>query len=144
MIHDPVDPRSVVSRARDDMRAAGVEAFVVTHLPNLRYLTGFSGTAGAAILTPERCVLVVDSRYVTVARELLASRPDDGVALEVVDRGYDEAIAAVLERTGASRIGIEAASMPVSRFNWLSAQLAVHPVRFRGRQPGARADRAPD
>ena len=46
------------------MRAAGVEAFVVTHLPNLRYLTGFSGTAGAAILTPERCVLVVDFRYV--------------------------------------------------------------------------------
>ena len=122
MIHDLTPVRR--SRARDDMRAAGVEAFVVTHLPNLRYLTGFSGTAGAAILTPERCVLVVDSRYVTVARELLASRPDDGVALEVVDRGYDEAIAAVLERSRAARIGIEAASMPVSRFNWLSAQLA--------------------
>ena len=133
MIHDLTPVRR--SRARDDMRAAGVEAFVVTHLPNLRYLTGFSGTAGAAILTPERCVLVVDSRYVTVARELLASRPDDGVALEVVDRGYDEAIAAVLERTRAARIGIEAASMPVSRFNWLSAQLASTRSASEGGSP---------
>jgi Xaa-Pro aminopeptidase len=117
------------------MRTAGVDAFVVTHLPNLRYLTGFSATAGAAILTPERCVLVVDARYVTVARELLSSRPDDGVDLKVVDQGYDEAIAAVLEGTGAARIGIEAASLSVSRFNWLSAQLASTPSASEGGSP---------
>ncbi len=107
------------------MRAAGVEAFVVTHLPNLRYLTGFSGSAGAAILSGERCVLVVDFRYAAAARELLASRPADGVDLEIVDRGYDEAIVEVLQRTQAPRIGIEAASMSVSRFNGLSAALAA-------------------
>ena len=90
------------SRARDDMRAAGVEALVVTHLPNLRYLTGFSGTAGAAILGAERCVLVVDFRYAAAARELLASRPADGVDLEIVDRGYDEAIVEVLQRRPAA------------------------------------------
>jgi Xaa-Pro aminopeptidase len=113
-----------LSRARDDMRAAGVEALVVTHLPNLRYLTGFSGTAGAAILSADRCVLVVDFRYAAAGRELLASRPADGMDLEIVDRGYDEAIVEVLRRTPASRIGIEAASMSVSRFNGLSATLA--------------------
>jgi len=112
------------SRVRDDMRAAGVEALVVTHLPNLRYLTGFSGTAGAAILGAERCVLIVDFRYAAAARELLALPPADGVDLEIVDRGFDEAIVEVLQRTQPPRIGIEAASMPVSRFNRLSAALA--------------------
>jgi Xaa-Pro aminopeptidase len=116
-----------VSRAREDMRAAGVEALLVTHLPNLRYLTGYSGTAGAAILSADRCVLIVDFRYATAARELLASRPAGDVELEIVDRGYDEAIADVLRRTYVERIGIEAASMPVKRFNWLSATLAATP-----------------
>jgi Xaa-Pro aminopeptidase len=116
-----------LSRARDDMRAAGVEVLVVTHLPNLRYLTGFSGTAGAAILSAERCVLVVDFRYATAARELLASRPAGGVDLEIVDRGYDEAIVEVLQRTQALRIGVEGGSMSVSRFNRLSAALASTP-----------------
>jgi Xaa-Pro aminopeptidase len=107
------------------MRAGGVEALVVTHLPNVRYLTGFSGSAGAAILDAGRCVLIVDSRYVTAARELLASRAADGIALEIVERGYDEAIVEVLQRTAVTLIGIEAASMTVSRFNWLSAALAT-------------------
>ena len=110
------------------MRAAGVEALLVTHLPNLRYLTGYSGTAGAAILSADRCVLIVDFRYATAARELLASRPAGDVDLEIVDRGYDEAIVDVLRRTKVQRIGIEAASMTVKRFNWLSATLAATPA----------------
>jgi Xaa-Pro aminopeptidase len=106
------------------MRAAGIDAFLVTHLPNLRYLTGFGGSAGAAIVTSSRCVLVVDFRYAMTARELLASRGDDAVDLEVAVRGYDEAIVEVLQTTRAARIGIEAASMPVSRFNRLAAALS--------------------
>ena len=113
---------------------------MVTHLPNLRYLTGFSGSAGAAILAAERCVLVVDFRYATAARELLASRPADGVDLEIVDRGYDEAIVEVLQRTEAPRIGIEAASMSVSRFNGCPPRWR-RPRSVNG-APGAGADRA--
>ena len=140
MIHDLTPVRR--SRAREDMRAAGVEALLVTHLPNLRYLTGYSGTAGAAILDADRCVLIVDFRYATAARELLASRTAGDVDLEIVDRGYDEAIVDVLRRTKVQRIGIEAASMTVKRFNWLSATLAATPA-VNG-TPGARADRARD
>ena len=59
------------------MRAAAVDALVVSHLPNIRYLTGFVGTAGLVVLTPETCLLIVDFRYQTVARSLVAieSRP---------------------------------------------------------------------
>jgi Xaa-Pro aminopeptidase len=124
MSSPPVRPFAVrLSRTRADIRAAGLDAFVVTHLPNVRYLTGFSGSAGVVILTAERCTLVVDFRYATTARELVASRPADGVELEIVDRGYDEAIVEVLQRAGAVRAGIEASSMTVSRFNHLSAAL---------------------
>ena len=93
-----------VSRARDDMRAAGVDALVVTHLPNVRYLTGLGGSAGVAILDAERCVLIVDFRYAAAARELLAARPADGIDLEIVERGHDEAVARS-RMSGAPRSG---------------------------------------
>ena len=41
----------------------GVDALLVTHLPNIQYLTGFRGSAGMLLVDPERSVLVTDSRY---------------------------------------------------------------------------------
>ena len=108
------------------MQASAVDALVVSHLPNIRYLTGFTGTAGLLVLTPAASVLVVDFRYQTMARRLLASTPDLDTHLTIVvpARTYDETVAEVLRESGARRIGIEATSMPVSRFNRLSAALA--------------------
>ena len=54
-----------LARVRAAASAAGIDALVVTHLPNLQYLTGFAGSAGAAMVTPRACLLVVDFRYVT-------------------------------------------------------------------------------
>ncbi|MBI5870664.1 MAG: aminopeptidase P family protein [Actinobacteria bacterium] len=39
------------------------ESLLVTHLPNVRYLTGFSGSSGCALLTPRRKYLFTDFRY---------------------------------------------------------------------------------
>jgi Xaa-Pro aminopeptidase len=122
-------PFSVVprlERARERMRATAVDALVVSHLPNIRYLTGFAGSAGLVVLTPGQCVLVVDFRYQTVARSLVQSRPDllANVTVVVPAKNYDETLAEVLRETGARRIGIEGAWMSVSRFNRLSSALA--------------------
>jgi Xaa-Pro aminopeptidase len=112
-----------LARVRDDLRDAAIDALVVTSLPNIRYLTGFSGTAGAVVVTLAECLLVVDFRYVTDARRVIAARPDPDVELELASGTYDDALVAVLRRLGAVRIGIEAASLTVSRFDWLSAAL---------------------
>ncbi len=116
-----------IAALRRDLRAADLDAFVITHLPNLRYVTGFSGTAGAAIVTPSRCTLVVDFRYVTAAREVIAGHPDGLMDLLLVNRTYDDALAEEIVRSAPLRIGIEGASMTVSRFNRLSAALESGP-----------------
>ena len=118
---------SRLDRARAEMRSNAVDALVVTHLPNIRYLTGFAGTAGLVVLTAETCCLIVDFRYQTVARSLVAADPELSrhVTVVVPARSYDETLAEVLRESGTRRIGIEAASMPVSRFNRLSAALAA-------------------
>jgi Xaa-Pro aminopeptidase len=113
-----------LARVRSHVHAAAVDALVVTHLPNIRYLTGFAGTAGALVLFPRACVLVVDFRYLTVARDV-TSGLGSLVLVETFERSYDEAIVDVIRREGARRIGIEAAYLPVARFNAISAALAV-------------------
>jgi Xaa-Pro aminopeptidase len=113
-----------LARVRDHVRADGLDALVVTHLPNVQYLTGFSGTAGAAVLLPRACLLVVDFRYVTAAKEL-GDLLGGLVTVITFERSYDEALIDVLRREDPMRIGIEAAYLPVNRFNVLSAGLAA-------------------
>lgn len=52
-------------RAR--MAAEGLEALLVSHLPNIRYLTGFTGSAALLLLRQDRATLLTDSRYATQA-----------------------------------------------------------------------------
>jgi Xaa-Pro aminopeptidase len=126
MTIESTSPHSVRIRAlQEDLRVAELDALVVTHLPNLRYLSGFSGTAGAAVLTAAACVLVVDFRYATSAREVLARQGDGLIDLVVVDRTYDETLIDVLREADARRIGIEGASMTVNRFRYLSDVLVA-------------------
>jgi Xaa-Pro aminopeptidase len=129
---------SRLHRARGELRAASVDALVVTHPPNVRYLTGFGGSAGLAILTRTRCLLVVDFRYAATARSVVESHPDlnEAIAVVVPPRSYDETLVEMLKETGASRIGIEGAWMPVSRFNRLSVALSGSAPSLAAPAPG--------
>jgi len=124
VIADPGTVAARLSRVRTYARAAGVDTLVVTHLPNIRYLTGFAASAGALVVLQRTCLLVVDFRYVTAASTLAASL-GGAIEVETFDSSYDEAIVGVLRRDGSQRIGIEAAYLSVSRFNAMSATLAA-------------------
>jgi Xaa-Pro aminopeptidase len=117
---------SRLARTRDAIRATNLDAFVVSHPPNIRYLTGFSGSAGILVLTPATWILLVDFRYVIAARTLRRSDPGLGEVLTVTEiiASYDQALIDALRHGGAERIGIEALHMSVSRFNRLSKSLA--------------------
>lgn len=123
MIPDRATVASRVDRVRTQARAAGVDALVVTHLPNVQYLTGFYGTAGAVVLLPRACLLVVDFRYVTAATAVVESL-GGVVEVRTFTQSYDEALIEILLREGSERVGVEGAYLPVSRFNALSAGLA--------------------
>lgn len=109
-----------LSTLRLDLAAAGLDGLVVTHLPNLRYLTGFSGTAGAAVISQAQCLLVVDFRYETAARALVADLPRELIDIRLVERTYDDALGDALVESVTGRVAVEAASMTVGRFNRLT------------------------
>ena len=51
------------------MAEQGIEALLVTHLPDVRWLCGFTGSNAALAVTASRAVLFTDGRYTTQARE---------------------------------------------------------------------------
>jgi Xaa-Pro aminopeptidase len=55
-------------RAAAAAKAAGVEGLLVTHLPDVRYLCGFTGSNAALVLSGARAVLFTDGRYTGQAR----------------------------------------------------------------------------
>ena len=72
-----MDVGARATRVRAGFETDGVDALLVTRLPNVRYLTGFTGSAGMVALTPDALVLVTDGRYAEQSREQLGDRPSE-------------------------------------------------------------------
>src|SRR4051812_37837266 len=68
-----MDVAGRAGRVRAALAGAGCEALLVTNLTNVRYLTGFTGSAGILLVLPDELLLVTDGRYDTPSREQLAA-----------------------------------------------------------------------
>jgi Xaa-Pro aminopeptidase len=58
---------SRTDRLADAVGAQGLDALLITNLPNLRWATGFTGSNGAAIIGPDVRLFFTDFRYVEQA-----------------------------------------------------------------------------
>jgi len=102
---------------RQTLAELGIDALVVTHPPNLRYLCGFDGSLGAALVTADDCSLIVDGRYITTAQERTASTAGlRHLRVELAPRSIEDGIAAEWVRTTATVVGVEGAVLTVNRF----------------------------
>ena len=64
------DRRSArIASLRDGLTAARIDALVLTSLPNVRYLTGFSGTSALLLVTQRDAHFITDFRYDTQVRD---------------------------------------------------------------------------
>lgn len=68
----PMDVAGRAARVRAALDGVA-DALVVTKLANVRWLTGFTGSAGVVVVTPDRLVLVTDGRYTDQAAEQVAA-----------------------------------------------------------------------
>jgi Xaa-Pro aminopeptidase len=94
-----------------DFAAAGLDALLVTNLHNVRYLTAFTGSNAACLVTPEETVLFTDPRYTIQAKQEFA-----GGEVRIMAKTRLMAIAAlefVGKRKGI-RIGFDPGDVTVS------------------------------
>jgi Xaa-Pro aminopeptidase len=110
---------------RETFDSLGIDSLLLTHLPNIRYLTGFDGSTGAVLLTSDRCTLLVDGRYLTSAQERTrSSEALRHVSVELAPRSLDEAVAATAARLPLRRLGVEAGVMTIAQFGRLQKMTA--------------------
>src|SRR5215212_5215704 len=67
----PMDVAGRIPRLRERFEEAKCDALLVTRLANIRYLTGFTGSAARVLVLPDEVVFVTDGRYRDQAAEQL-------------------------------------------------------------------------
>jgi Xaa-Pro aminopeptidase len=94
---------------RTALAAEGLDGLLVTHLPNIRYLTGFTGSAALLLVHAQTTVLVTDFRYAVQA----PAEAGDAAAVEVDQSSVWDRLARVLAGLPQGSIGIEAHALTV-------------------------------
>jgi len=109
------------ARVRDSLAGAGCDVLIVSNLPNVRWLTGYTGSAGTVVVRPDDVVLVTDGRYGDQARDEIAAA---GVDADVRVGLTAPAQVAVLAELGAgfARVGLEAATVSWATQRSLAAE----------------------
>jgi len=111
---------------REELSARGLDALLVTALPNILYLTNFTGSSATVVLAADRLYFITDSRYIETVSAMNATPhhvPD--LELIAVDGSYDATLARFLAARPWKRVGFEAEHMTVARLGWLTATLAA-------------------
>ncbi|MFA5800995.1 MAG: Xaa-Pro peptidase family protein [Thermoleophilia bacterium] len=105
---------------------AGYDSLLVTHLPNVRYLTGFSGSAGCVLVTGSRKLFFTDFRY-----RAQAMRQVKGFDVHIVPSGALAGACgyAAKRRLKLGIIGFEAAHL--SQRSFLEIKKILKGTRFK-------------
>ena len=131
----PLPPLSVVGRL-DRVRAALAalsedprpDALVITTAANVRWLTGFTGSAGVLVVAGDRALLATDGRYRTQAAEQLAA---SGVADDVelcIGGVAAQREALTGAASGAASVGLEAGDVTWAAVRTWEEVLAPRPL----------------
>jgi Xaa-Pro aminopeptidase len=104
------------ARLGSELAQHKVEALLITALPNVRYLSGFTGSNGTVLLTGERAVLFTDPRYQTQAP--LECDCDVKIAKGPV---LAEALK-LLKKLGVKRVGFERNRASFETYDYLKRE----------------------
>jgi Xaa-Pro aminopeptidase len=98
------DPR-LARQARTIARMAevGLDLIIVTNLANIRWLTGFSGSAGVLVFGPDRRVLCTDFRYGEQAPQEVGPSAETVIERSNVWGRVEK----IVRQSGVARIGFE-------------------------------------
>jgi Xaa-Pro aminopeptidase len=112
-----VSSRSRIDRLRLCFSRLGADAFLVSHLPNIQYLSGFTGSASLLLVESSGSTLYTDSRYAFQASEEVA-----GARVIIAKRGLIHALGRDLRaRRGRRRVAYAPTQVTVAQKGALEA-----------------------
>jgi Xaa-Pro aminopeptidase len=109
-----------LARLRAALAEMQLPAFLVTQTDNVGYLSGFSGSSAALLITPGEAVLVTDGRYTSQAQH---ESPGFVVRQCEATQSLIDCVAAQVKSMALSTVGIEGAAVTLQQFEALNKEL---------------------
>jgi Xaa-Pro aminopeptidase len=120
-----MDYLSRQNHLREAMRKVRLDALLVTHLPNVRYLCGFTGSAGALMIDEGGSTFFTDGRYTEQAEaEVQGARPV--IAKKGPLAGAARWAGRKSRATKSQRLGVEGQYLTVAARRNLAEELNKH------------------
>jgi len=91
-----------IKRILEKLQGLELDGLLVTYLPNVRYLTGFTGSSGMCFISEERKVFLTDSRYDSQSHEEVK-----GMKILIAADGLIDELERRKVFRGMRRVGIE-------------------------------------
>jgi Xaa-Pro aminopeptidase len=117
-----MDHSGRLQRLQAALAASKLDLLLITHLPNVRYLCGFTGSAGALLVRDGGATFFTDGRYIAQARAEVS-----GARIVIARKAPYLAAAESLAGSRASGkqvLGVEGESMSVATRDRIAALLA--------------------
>jgi len=106
----PTDHTGRVQRLRAQLAEHECDALLVTHLTNIRWLTGFTGSAAMVAVTDDDLLFVTDGRYTEQAVDQLGraglAHGSSAARIEITGKAQQQLVAAAV--ADRRRLGLEA------------------------------------
>ncbi|RLC77382.1 MAG: Xaa-Pro dipeptidase [Chloroflexi bacterium] len=117
-----------LEKLREAIAAEGLDGLLVTQPENRRYLSGFTGSAGVLLITPDFALIATDFRYFEqVGREC------PQFELVKIEGKFTEVLPEMLADAGVKRLGFESEHLTVAQYEeWQRAAKGVEWVPTRG------------
>ena len=128
-----MDHAGRMRRLQGALADSKLDFLLITHLANVRYLSGFTGSAAALLVSGGGATLFTDGRYVTQAKEEVRSA-SIVIASKSPQMAAAEWLAAQRKRAGSSLLGIEPESLTAGMRDRLASVLRGK-VRVRSAPP---------
>lgn len=127
-------------RLRRRIAEAGIASLAVTHPANIRYLTGFTGTAGCLVVSAGRTVLLTDPRYALQA----PAEAGDVAEVEIEPTNLWDRLKRVAGDLGLASMGFEQDHVTVRDAQRLTASVTGRLEPVSGLVEGLRARKDED
>lgn len=115
-----MDHKQRMRHVQGSLEDSRLDALLVTYLPNIRYLCGFTGSAGILAITESRAILFTDGRYTQQARDEVRAAK---IRIEQGKSAMASATGWLRSHHRLKRIGIEPANLTVADKDVLTAAL---------------------
>ena len=113
-----MNPR--LQKLRAEMEQKSLPAALILNVDNASYLSGFTGSSAALLITPERALFITDSRYTVQAEQ---ECPGFEITIAASGATYGQTAAEAVKRLELAEVGLEAEHVTLAQFEKLKSGL---------------------